>query len=179
VRVIGYWIRSGAWSRATSRLRSFTTCAAVAIGLTACAQLQPVSSPQPESPVTPQERAPAVPAAPVPGTTTPQPEPSTAWRERGKVSHYGKDFEGKPTASGDPFDPKRLTMAHRTLPFGTLVRVTNLENQRSVDVVVTDRGPFVQGRIADLSTSAAQRIGMVADGVVDAMLEVLRPSKPR
>ena len=70
-------------------------------------------------------------------------------------------------------------MAHRTLPFGTLVRVTNLENQQSVEVVVNDRGPFVAGRIADLSEAAARRIGMVVDGVVDAMLEVVRPSQAR
>ena len=70
-------------------------------------------------------------------------------------------------------------MAHRTLPFGTLVRVTNLENQRTVEVVVNDRGPFVPGRIADLSAAAAQRIGMVVDGVVEAMLEVVKPLNPR
>jgi rare lipoprotein A len=70
-------------------------------------------------------------------------------------------------------------MAHPTLPFGTVVRVTNLENQRSVDVVVNDRGPFVPGRIADLSVAAAQRIGMVVEGVVDAMLEVVQPLNPR
>jgi rare lipoprotein A len=93
------------------------------------------------------------------------------------VSHYGKGFEGKPTASGEPFDPGLLTMAHRTLPFGTRVRVTNLENQRSVDVVVNDRGPYVPGRIADLSSAAARQIGMIADGVVDALLEILQPSK--
>jgi rare lipoprotein A len=86
---------------------------------------------------------------------------------------YGSEFAGKKTASGEPFDPAALTMAHRTLPFGTRVRVTNLQNQRSVDVVVNDRGPFVGGRIADLSEAAARRIGMIADGVVDALLEIL------
>ena len=72
------------------------------------------------------------------------------------------------------FDPNALTMAHRSLPFGTRVRVTNTENQRSVDVTVNDRGPFVAGRIADLSLGAARQIGMVAHGVVEATLEVLR-----
>jgi len=90
---------------------------------------------------------------------------------------YGNDLAGKKTASGEPFDPKALTMAHRTLPFGTHVRVTNLENQRSVEVVVNDRGPFVPGRIADLSEAAARRIGMVADGVVEALLDILQPGK--
>ena len=70
-------------------------------------------------------------------------------------------------------------MAHRTLPFGTRVRVTNLENQRSVVVTVNDRGPFVAGRIADLSLGAARQIGMVASGVVDAILEVIAPRNGR
>lgn len=67
-------------------------------------------------------------------------------------------------------------MAHRTLPFGTRVRVTNLANQRSVEVVVNDRGPFVSGRIADLSDAAARHIGMVYDGVVEALLDAVLPA---
>ena len=90
---------------------------------------------------------------------------------------YGNGFAGRKTASGAPFDPKALTMAHRTLPFGTRVRITNLENQRSVEVVVNDRGPFVSGRIADLSEAAARRIGMVPNGVVEALLDILQPGK--
>jgi rare lipoprotein A len=92
---------------------------------------------------------------------------------------YGKTFAGKETASGEPFDPKALTMAHRTLPFGTRVLVTNLKNNRSVEVVVNDRGPFVSGRIADLSAAAARRIGMVADGVVEALLQIRKPKTER
>jgi len=99
--------------------------------------------------------------------------------QRGRISLYGNAFLGKRTASGDVFDPERLTMAHRTLPFGTRVRVTNLENQRSVEVIVNDRGPFVRGRIADLSAGAARQIGMLADGVVEGLLVVLEPSKAR
>jgi len=90
---------------------------------------------------------------------------------------YGHDFAGKKTASGEPFYPAALTMAHRSLPFGTRVRVTNLENQRSVEVVVNDRGPFVSGRIADLSETAARRLGMITDGVVEALLEIVQPAK--
>ena len=89
------------------------------------------------------------------------------------MSLYGASFAGRKTASGEVFDPEALTMAHRTLPFGTRVRVTNVENGRSVEVVVNDRGPFVAGRIADLSHAAARRLGMVADGVVDALIEIL------
>ena len=66
-------------------------------------------------------------------------------------------------------------MAHRTLPFGTLVRVTNVENERSVDVRVNDRGPYVAGRVADLSLGAARKLGMVEDGVIEAVLQVIRP----
>ena len=66
-------------------------------------------------------------------------------------------------------------MAHRTLPFGTLVRVTNIENERSVEVKVNDRGPYVAGRIADLSLGAARKLGMVDDGVIEAVLQVIRP----
>jgi rare lipoprotein A len=100
----------------------------------------------------------------------PQPAPPT---ERGPVSHYGHEFAGRKTASGAVFDPQALTMAHRTLPFGTRVRVTNLENHKTVEVVVNDRGPAVRGRIADLSLGAARELDMVKEGVVEAQLEVL------
>ena len=106
-------------------------------------------------------------------------QPRTPATERGRVSHYGHEFAGRTTASGQRFDPEALTMAHRSLPFGTRIRVTNLENQRSVEVVVNDRGPAVRGRIADLSLSAARRIGMVDEGVVDAELEIVALPKPR
>ena len=81
--------------------------------------------------------------------------------------------------NGERYDEGALTAAHRTLGLGTRVRVTNLENQRSVEVVVNDRGPFASGRIADLSEAAARRIGMVADGVVEALLDILQPGKGR
>ena len=93
--------------------------------------------------------------------------------ERGFASYYGRAFAGRKTASGELFDPSQMTMAHRTLPFGTRVRVTNLENGRSVDVIVNDRGPFVAGRIVDLSTAAAKKLDMIADGVVEAEVVVL------
>jgi rare lipoprotein A len=129
------------------------------------------------------ERAPE-PAPPTPAPTVPPPaappsagDTAISTQQRGRISMYGNEFAGRKTASGEPFNPTALTMAHRTLPFGTRVRVTNLENQRSVEVVVNDRGPFVSGRIADLSEAAARRIGMVADGVVEALLDILQPGK--
>ncbi|HVO88901.1 MAG TPA: septal ring lytic transglycosylase RlpA family protein [Casimicrobiaceae bacterium] len=110
-----------------------------------------------------------------PPPTTPPAQAGSAFRQRGKVSLYGDGdgFDGKKTASGEMFDAQALTMAHPSLPFGTRVRVTNLENQRSVEVVVNDRGPAIRGRIADVSLAAARALGMLKDGVIDALLEVV------
>lgn len=94
----------------------------------------------------------------------------------GLVSFYGNEFAGRRTANGERFDPNLLTMAHRTLPFGTLVRITNLNNNKSVVARVNDRGPFTGGRIGDLSTAAAGVIDMVRAGVARARLEVLGPA---
>ncbi|MBI3680133.1 MAG: septal ring lytic transglycosylase RlpA family protein, partial [Acidobacteria bacterium] len=80
-------------------------------------------------------------------------------------------------ASGEVYDMHRLTAAHRTLPFDTWVRVTNVSNRREVDVRITDRGPFVAGRIIDLSRAAAERIGMIRDGTTPVRLKVLRPGR--
>ncbi|MCP4443743.1 MAG: septal ring lytic transglycosylase RlpA family protein [Myxococcales bacterium] len=92
----------------------------------------------------------------------------------GKASWYGGKYHGRKTASGERFDKRALTAAHRTLPFGTKVRVTNLSNQKSVVVRITDRGPFGRReRIVDLSEAAAEMIGMKRAGVVRIRLEVL------
>jgi len=100
--------------------------------------------------------------------------PHGTWIEVGYASYYSREFKGRKTASGETFDPMKLTAAHRTLPFGTLVRVTNLENKRSVVVKINDRGPFVKGRIIDLSYKAALKIGMVSRGIAKVKLEVIR-----
>ncbi len=91
----------------------------------------------------------------------------------GRASWYGAKFHGRPTASGEPFDMKELTAAHRTLPFGTRVRVTNEANGRSVVVRINDRGPVAERRIIDLSRRAAELIGIKAKGVGRVKLEVL------
>jgi len=145
---------------------------AAALLVAACAQ-QPVAPSLPPA----SESPPAQTQQPPPPSAPPARVPTTGeagWTQRGRVSLYGASFAGKTTASGERFDPDALTMAHRTLPFGTIVRVTNVENQRSVEVRVNDRGPFVAGRIADVSMAAAQRLGMVADGVIDGIIEVIR-----
>lgn len=90
----------------------------------------------------------------------------------GVATYYGKEFHGKRTASGEIYNMYALTAAHRTLKFGTRVRVTNLQNRKSVVVRINDRGPFVKGRIIDLSYEAARRIGLLSMGRV--RLKILR-----
>jgi rare lipoprotein A len=94
-------------------------------------------------------------------------------RQGGLASWYGPGFYGRRTASGVVYTGAALTAAHPSLPFGTLVRVINLANGRTVVVVIDDRGPFVRGRVIDLSAAAARRLGMTRDGVVRVRLEVV------
>jgi len=91
----------------------------------------------------------------------------------GVASYYGKEHHGKKTAKGEIFHMYKLTAAHRSLPFGSQVKVTNLSNQRSVIVRINDRGPYYQGRIIDLSLAAAERLEMVKSGITKVKLEVL------
>lgn len=91
----------------------------------------------------------------------------------GAASWYGPKFQGRPTASGEKFDKEELTAAHPTLPFDTLVRVTNETNGKSVVVRINDRGPFTGKRIIDLSQRAAQVIGLLNTGVGPVKLDVL------
>ncbi len=91
----------------------------------------------------------------------------------GHASWYGDEFARRPTASGRRFDPSKLTCAHRTLPFGSKVRVTNLRNGRSVMVIITDRGPYARRREIDLSYGAARALGMLRQGVERVRIELL------
>jgi rare lipoprotein A len=91
--------------------------------------------------------------------------------QRGKASYYGAALQGHKTANGARFDRRALTAAHRTLPFGTRVRVTNLGNGRQVVVRINDRGPYAGGRIIDLSEEAARRLDCLAQGVVEVRIE--------
>jgi|GEM_PF-349700 len=90
--------------------------------------------------------------------------------EKGKASFYADRFAGRRTASGEVFRQRKRTAAHRTLPFGTRVRVKNLKNGKTVKVRINDRGPFAEGRIIDLSKKAARRLGMTEEGVVPVEL---------
>jgi rare lipoprotein A len=95
----------------------------------------------------------------------------------GLASYYGSDFAGRRTANGERFDPRAMTAAHRTLPLGTRVRVTNLENGRQVVVRINDRGPYRKGRVLDLSHAAARKLGFVDDGVAHVRIEVLKRTR--
>jgi len=95
-------------------------------------------------------------------------------KQEGMASYYANDFQGKRTTSGEIFDNEQLTAAHRSYPFGTIVRVTNLKNSQQVDVRINDRGPHKADRIIDLSFAAAKAIGMVRDGLAQVRVEVIK-----
>jgi rare lipoprotein A len=107
----------------------------------------------------------------------PPEEAGAGWSEEGLASWYGGDdgFEGKPTASGEIYDSSRLTAAHRDLPLGSVVDVTNTVNGKTVRVRINDRGPFVKGRVIDLSHEAARRIEVIGPGVAPVRLSVVMP----
>jgi rare lipoprotein A len=104
--------------------------------------------------------------------------PVFAAAEEGLASWYGGKFHGRMTSSGEVFDSNTLTAAHRTLPFGTIVKVTNLDNGKSVQVKINDRGPFVEGRIIDLSRAAAVALGMIDSGIAHVSLQIMEFISP-
>ena len=101
-------------------------------------------------------------------------QPAAVYVQRGKASWYGPGFHGRKTASGERFNQHNLTAAHRELPLGTKATVINLDNGRTVEVEINDRGPYVRGRIIDLSKAAAERLGMKDAGTTLVRLEVTR-----
>ncbi|MGV3638906.1 MAG: septal ring lytic transglycosylase RlpA family protein [Adhaeribacter sp.] len=102
---------------------------------------------------------------------------SPRFTESGKASYYSNKFQGRKMANGDPYRKGKLTAAHKTLPFGTKVKVTNQQNGKTVKVKITDRGPHTRGRIVDLSLAAANRLDMVSAGTVPVKLKVIRQPK--
>jgi len=143
-------------------LRAFALLASsVALLMLGCAG----SKPAPSEPIA------KPPAAKPSGAPSAEPGPQT-----GVASFYSEFHDGRRTASGEAFDMEALTAAHRTLPFGTRVKVTNLDNGRSVVVRINDRGPFVKKRIIDVSHAAAQQLKMVHRGTARVRLEVLSPA---
>ena len=106
-------------------------------------------------------------------TTTP-PSPKAADVLKGVASWYGEEFAGRTTANGEIFDPLKLTAAHRTLPFGTVVDVINPKTRQSVRVRVNDRGPYIAGRVIDLSYAAAQQIGLIEPGIGEVAIAIVK-----
>jgi rare lipoprotein A len=120
--------------------------------------------------------APATSAAAAPAATA-----AAMATETGKIAWYGRKFTGRKTASGEAFNPEALTMAHKTLPFGTRVKITNPKNNKSVIVRVNGRGPTQADRVGDVSYAAARKLGMLKPGVIEAELSVVgaAPAKKR
>jgi len=146
---------------AESSLDGHQAGSAIEVAIREAEGLAPVSAP-PLEPVLPQ------PTAPVPV------QPRVVAVSKGQASWYGPGFFGNRTANGEVFRPGSLTAAHRTLPFGTRVRVTNLWNGRAAVVRINDRGPFHGNRIIDLAHGAAGELGLISSGVAKVKLEVLR-----
>jgi rare lipoprotein A len=111
-------------------------------------------------------------AVPPPAPPAPAAVEQPTYAETGMASWYGRDHQGKKTAAGERFDMNQLTAAHRTLPLNTTVRVTNIDNQKTVKVRINDRGPYVRTRIIDLSSRAARALDIVDDGTAKVRLEV-------
>ena len=101
------------------------------------------------------------------------------YTESGQASYYARKFQGRTMANGEKYRRGKLTAAHKTLPLGTKVKVTNTRNNRSVKLRITDRGPFIRGRIIDLSEKAARRLDFIKAGVVPVTLKVIEPAPGR
>lgn len=160
--------------RRFERCSSLIGVAAIAIGLilSGCATSRPASpTPQPAAkPETPPETKPEAKPGPTPEA---KPTPGPSGGQTGEASWYGEPHHGRTTASGEIYDMNQLTAAHRTLPLGTRVLVTNLKNGRAVEVRINDRGPSVEGRIIDLSFAAAKELGAVPSGTIPVRIRVI------
>jgi rare lipoprotein A len=154
------------------RLAQTILLAAALLALANCGHKRVAANPPPPppSPSPFPTQPPTVEPGPVP-VRVPPPGASLRVIELGMASWYGVPFHGRKASNGETYDMYKMTAAHRTLPFDTVVRVTNLVNGKYADVRITDRGPFVEGRVIDLSLAAARAIDMVATGVSRVKLE--------
>jgi peptidoglycan lytic transglycosylase len=137
----------------------------------------PAQIPTPQPYPVPGAPAPSAPSGPPPAVER-QPAAPGLYVEEGVASWYGVPFNGRRTSNGEIYDMHDMTAAHRTLPFGAMVRVTNLTNGRQTEVRVNDRGPFVANRIIDLSLAAAESIGMIGTGTAAVRLEMVAGPNP-
>ena len=176
-------------SRISCRLPQFFLATLVVLGLisSGCGARRPIANRQP-SPAAPSNTPPGTaesakrstdaPETPANPPTPNRGKPGVAppgYTEEGNASWYGEPFHGRRASNGEIYDMYKLTAAHRTLPFETIVRVTNLGNGKSTTVRITDRGPFIENRIIDLSLAAAREIDSVGPGVVPVRVEVTSP----
>jgi rare lipoprotein A len=136
----------------------------LALALTGCGHKKKTKT----TPRAPQAHVASTPTVPMPVGSV----------EEGLASWYGPPYHGRPAADGEIYDMEKMTAAHRTLPFQTWVRITNLRNGLAVEVRITDRGPFVEGRIIDLSKAAARQIQLLGPGVASVRLEVINAPSP-
>src|SRR5260221_1285353 len=165
-------------------------CVACAVAATGCGGRKPVVGSRPASPVSTPEateeeakRSTSTEAQPratitAPRRSRPADNAAPIYTEEGNASWYGAPFHGRKASNGEVYDMNKLTAAHRTLPFDSIVRVTNLSNGKTTTVRITDRGPFVDNRIIDLSRAAAQEIESIGPGIVPVRIEVLSGSDP-
>jgi rare lipoprotein A len=169
---------SGRWFLSAALL-----CSA-AIFVTGCGGRKPVATAPPVTNTTPEPAPQPLPeptnrpASSAPAAAAPKPHEGGPIYEEGKASWYGAPFHGRQASNGETYDMYKFTAAHRTLPFNTMVRVTNTTNGKSTTVRITDRGPFVDNRIIDLSYAAAKQIESVGPGVVSVQLEILSAIDP-
>jgi rare lipoprotein A len=161
-------------------LAAMLCCAALLV--TGCGGRKSVaSSPPPTNTVpepAPLPEATNRPAPSLPAAAAPKPHEGGTVYEEGRASWYGAPFHGRQASNGETYDMYKFTAAHRTLPFNTMVRVTNTTNGKSTTVRITDRGPFVDNRIIDLSYAAAKQIESIGPGVVTVQLEILSAIDP-
>jgi rare lipoprotein A len=136
---------------------------AAVVGLFGVKTGMPVATPNPQPPAVPDKNPDAKKDA----------SKKRHWYQIGRASWYGEDFQGQQTASGEDYDMNKLTCAHRSLPLGSLVRVTNLRNHKSVVVRVNDRGPMPQSRVVDLSYAAARFLGFSHRGTAPVRLDLV------
>lgn len=148
----------------------------LALATAGCAHHRSIAGVPTSPPAIPSEAPTSTPCGQLPENA---PGPVQAiWTEQGIASWYGVPFHGRRAADGSVYDMYEFTAAHRTLPFNSVVRVTNLQNGLQTEVRISDRGPFVEGRVIDLSLAAARALDMVAAGIVPVRLEVLAGPNP-
>lgn len=150
--------------------------AVLAMVVAGCAGRRPVAASAPP-PMAPTATPPVTAERAKRATDTDRPS-SVAYMEEGNASWYGAPFHGRPASNGEIYDMNKMTAAHRTMAFGTIVKVTNLSNGKTAVVRITDRGPFIENRIIDLSMAAAKAIESIGPGVVPVRLEVISGSDP-